>query len=173
MAALLFVLFWIVLGLAILWIGLAGGRDRSQRIRPAQARRNRKVGFAVFGLAVIVLGAGVPAAVIATVQSRDSIPNASVANLTPAEEHGRQLFGQRCRTCHTLQAAAAYAQVGPNLDELRPPYALVLDAIRRGRARGNGNMAANLVTGEDQKDVAAFVAKAVGQAVPGDTRSGS
>ena len=55
------------------------------------------------------------------------------------------------------------AQVGPNLDNLRPPEKLVLDAIHNGRARGNGQMAADLVEGEDADDVAAYVAKAVGQ----------
>ena len=39
----------------------------------------------------------------------------------------------------------------------------MLDAIENGRARGNGAMAADLVTGEDAQDVAEFVARAVGQ----------
>ena len=39
----------------------------------------------------------------------------------------------------------------------------MLDAIHNGRARGNGQMAADLVEGEDAEDVAAYVAKAVGQ----------
>ena len=60
--------------------------------------------------------------------------------------------------CHTLEAANAVAQVGPNLDTLRPTKALVLDAIENGRARGNGAMARNLVIGEDAEDVAEFVA---------------
>ena len=38
----------------------------------------------------------------------------------------------------------------------------MLDAIHNGRARGNGQMAADLFTGQDAEDVAAFVAKAVG-----------
>ena len=53
--------------------------------------------------------------------------------------------------------------MGPNLDNLRPPEKLVLDAIHNGRARGNGQMAADLVEGADADDVAAYVAKAVGQ----------
>ena len=39
----------------------------------------------------------------------------------------------------------------------------MLDAIENGRARGNGQMAADLYTGEEAENVAAFVAKAVGQ----------
>ncbi len=39
----------------------------------------------------------------------------------------------------------------------------MLDAIEKGRSRGSGQMAAGLYTGEDAEDVAAYVAKAVGQ----------
>jgi mono/diheme cytochrome c family protein len=65
--------------------------------------------------------------------------------------------------CHTLKASNAIAEIGPNLDQLRPPKALVLDAIAKGRANGNGQMAAGLYTGQDAEDVANYVAKAVGQ----------
>ena len=107
--------------------------------------------------------AGGPTLPGALVESRDSIPEANVSNLTAAEKSGRELFGRRCANCHTLQAANAAAQVGPNLDQLRPPKALVLDAIKNGRARGNGQMAADLYEGRQADEVAAFVAKAVGQ----------
>jgi mono/diheme cytochrome c family protein len=86
-----------------------------------------------------------------------------VSNLTAAEQHGRELFAQRCTQCHTLAASNAVAQVGPNLDTLRPPKALVLDALKNGRSKGNGQMAAGLYQGKDAEDVAAYVAKAVGQ----------
>jgi mono/diheme cytochrome c family protein len=129
----------------------------------SQSRGTRRLALINFLIALVVLGIGIPAAVIAAVDNRDSIPEANVSNLTPAEKEGRKLFGERCANCHTLQAANAVAQVGPNLDDLRPPKNLVLDAIHNGRARGNGNMAADLVEGQDAEDVAAFVAKAVGQ----------
>ena len=86
-----------------------------------------------------------------------------MSNLTAAEQHGRELFGRRCTQCHTLAASKSAAQVGPNLDTLRPPEELVLDAIKNGRSRGSGQMAAGLYQGEDAEDVAAYVAKAVGQ----------
>ena len=80
-----------------------------------------------------------------------------------AATHGRELFGRRCTQCHTVAASKSYAQVGPDLDTLRPPRELVLDAIQKGRAQGNWQMAAGLYEGEDAEDVAAYVAKAVGQ----------
>jgi mono/diheme cytochrome c family protein len=166
MAAIAFVLFWVLLGLGLLLVALRGGsRGTASGTRP---RRSRRVGGLGFLLALLVLGVAVPAAVIATVDNRDSIPEANVSNLTPLEKHGRDLFGgaAQCKNCHTLAAANTVATVGPNLDQLRPPYNLVLDAIHNGRARGNGAMAANLVQGEDAQAVAAFVAAAVNQPVP-------
>ena len=100
---------------------------------------------------------------IATVNARDDIPEANVSNLTKAEKHGRELFAQRCANCHTLQAASAVAQVGPNLDDLRPPKNLVLDAIDKGRARGNGAWPPGSSRARTPRTSPTFVAKAVGQ----------
>lgn len=165
MSTLIFVLVFVALGLGVLFLALGGGRGggASSDQRPSKHRTRRRLSIAAFGLAIVGLGIGIPAAVIGAVQNRDSIPEASVSNLTEGEKRGRLLFGQHCKNCHQLEAAQAVAQVGPNLDQLRPPKALVLDAIRNGRARGNGQMAGDLVVGKDAEDVAAFVAKAVGQ----------
>ena len=118
-------------------------------------------------IALLVLGIGIPLAVISSVEARDDIPEANVSNLTASEKHGRELFGLRCAQCHTLAASKAVAQVGPDLDTLRPPKELVLDAIENGRSQGNGQMAAGLYQGEDAEDVAEYVAKAVGQTQQG------
>jgi mono/diheme cytochrome c family protein len=163
MTTLVFVLVWVVLGLGLLLIALSGGPSGALQQLQSQSRGSRKVATAFFVLALLVLGVGVPAAVIASVNSRDDVPEANVSNLTAAEKHGRELFGRRCSQCHTLAASNAVAQVGPNLDQLRPPKELVLDAIENGRSRGSGQMAAGLYAGEDAEDVASYVAKAVGQ----------
>jgi mono/diheme cytochrome c family protein len=163
MWTLLFVLVWVVLGLGLLLIALSGGPGGALARLQTQSRGGRRVAIVGFLLALAVLGVGVPAAVIAAVENRNDIPEADVTNLTPSEKHGQELFAQRCVVCHTLQAANAVAQVGPNLDNLRPNKALVLDALKNGRARGNGQMAAGIYQGKDAEDVASFVAKAVGQ----------
>ena len=58
------------------------------------------------------------------------------------------------------KASNAVGKVGPNLDALRPPKVLVIDAIKKGRAQGRGQMPAGLVDGQDAQDVAAYVAAA-------------
>jgi len=163
MFTLIFVLFWVLLGLGLLLIALSGGPSGALQQLQSQSRGSRKAATVLFVIALLVLGVGIPLAVISSVEARDDIPEANVSNLTAAEQHGRELFGRRCAQCHTLTASKAVAQVGPNLDQLRPPKELVLDAIEKGRSRGSGQMAAGLYSGEDAEDVAAYVAKAVGQ----------
>jgi mono/diheme cytochrome c family protein len=153
----------VLLGLGLLFVALSGGAGGAGERLMSTGRGARRAAAVLFALALILLGVGVPAAVIAAVSNNDSVPQADVSNLTASEQHGRELFGLRCTNCHTLKASNAIAEIGPNLDTLRPPKALVLDAIANGRAKGNGQMAANLYTGEDAEDVANYVAKAVGQ----------
>jgi mono/diheme cytochrome c family protein len=173
MTTLVFVLVWVILGLGLLFIALSGGPSGASQRLMSTSRAGRRVATVLFVFAVLLLGAIVPAAVISAVQDKDDIPEANVSGLTAAEKEGRELFGKRCSNCHTLKAANAIASVGPNLDQLRPNKALVLDAIENGRSRGNGQMAGGLYTGQDADDVASFVAKAVGQAdQPGETSGG-
>jgi mono/diheme cytochrome c family protein len=167
MAVLVFTAVFVALGISVVFVAMSGGMGGARKRMASQSRGTRRLALINFILAVVILGLAIPAAVIATVNSRNDIPEANVSNLTKSEKEGRELFARRCANCHTLQASAAVAQVGPNLDDLRPPKNLVLDAINNGRARGNGNMAAGLVVGEDAEHVADFVAKAVGQSGEG------
>jgi mono/diheme cytochrome c family protein len=161
MSTLIFVLVWVLLGLGVLFVALSGGPSGAGARLRSQSRGGRRAAGIAFGLAVLVFGIGVPAAVIAAVDNRDSIPSQGV-KLTAAEGKGRDLFAARCTQCHTLAASNANATVGPNLDDLKPPKALVLDAINKGRARGNGQMPAQIYTGQDAQDVAAYVSRVAG-----------
>jgi mono/diheme cytochrome c family protein len=163
MWTLVFVLIWVLLALGLVVVAMSGGPGGALAKLQSQTRASRRIAVVAFLLAVAVLGIGVPAAVIAAVDNRNSIRASDVSGLTDAEKHGQVLFGRRCALCHTLKAANAVAQVGPNLDDLRPNKALVLDTIHKGRSQGNGQMAADLYVGKDAEDVAAFVCKAVGQ----------
>lgn len=165
MAILILVLFWVILGLGVFFVAMGVGSGRKGRRRIGSVR-SRQLGLAGFGVVSVALGVVIPGLVIRSIEDRDSIPADHVYNLTKQERLGRELFSLKCRACHTLKASNAVAQVGPDLDVLRPPYSLVLYTIQNGAARGNGNMAANLVQGSDAQAVAAYVAKAVGQPVP-------
>ena len=162
MALLAIVLFFVLLALGAFFLAMSGGPSGARRTMQTQTRRGRKGALALFVLALLVLGIAVPAYVVAQDKDRNSIPEANVTELTSLQERGRELFGQRCRNCHTLKAANATANVGPNLDEAPRSEALVLDAINKGRANGNGNMPRQVYEGEDAVAVAQFVAVATG-----------
>jgi mono/diheme cytochrome c family protein len=104
--------------------------------------------------------------------------------------HGKELFVQKCGSCHTLAAAGTQGEIGPNLDEaFSGPRAQgfkestirsivhgqILFAISNpsGLIKGpNGQeqrvqgMPQKLVTGQDAQDVAAYVASVAGVAAP-------
>ena len=102
----------------------------------------------------------------------------------PDTQAGKALFTQKCAACHTLAAAGASGTIGPNLDDafaadVQQGYKqsaienVVLDQIRLGSGElatyttnkkftTQTPMPANLVTGQDAVDVAAFVASVAG-----------
>jgi mono/diheme cytochrome c family protein len=78
--------------------------------------------------------------------------------LSPVEQRGQELFVENCGACHTLDAAGTAGAVGPNLDEAQNNEAEVLMAIEQGGQEPGGAMPQNVVTGDDAKAVAKFVA---------------
>jgi mono/diheme cytochrome c family protein len=162
MAVLAFVLLFVLLALGAFFLAMSGGPKGARERIQTQTRRGRRGATVAFLLALLVLGIAVPAAVIATDKNRRSIPEANVKELTDLQKRGAELFGQRCRMCHTLKAANATGKVGPTLDEPPRSKALVLDAIKNGRANGNGNMPSAVYEGRDAEAVAEFVAVASG-----------
>jgi mono/diheme cytochrome c family protein len=77
----------------------------------------------------------------------------------PPAAKGKDLFASTCGACHTLAAAGTTGTVGPNLDDLMPDQATVSAAIQGGP----GVMPANLLSGAQAQQVAAFVAASAGR----------
>jgi mono/diheme cytochrome c family protein len=130
--------------------------QRVERVvfRPVRSGSQRLAAFAAALVAVVASGCG-----------RED----------PDVVTGKQLFVERCGACHTLARAGTSGVSGPNLDEAFGP------ARRQGLGEGtvegvvadqvatplrNSGMPAKLVTGQDAKDVAAYVAAVAGQ--PGE-----
>jgi mono/diheme cytochrome c family protein len=108
-----------------------------------------------------------------------ALPASGCGTSSADPNRGRVLFIQKCGVCHTLAQAGTTAQIGPNLD----------DAFASARAAGEGgdtvegvvkaqveyprpsnsdpavSMPADVVTGQDLEDVAAYVGLYAG--VPG------
>ncbi len=161
-AAVIFVLAFLVLGLSVLFFAFSGRAGARYR-RDAPTRAGRRFVAVMVTLVILALGVAVPLAV-GVVNGNDHAKNApGGVDLNAAQTHGRAVFGKYCSTCHTLKASNAVGRVGPNLDVLHPPKGLILDAIAKGRARGQGQMPAGLVDGQDAQDVAAYVAGVAGR----------
>jgi mono/diheme cytochrome c family protein len=162
-AALVFVLVFVALGLSVVFVAFSGGPRGVGRSRGRPSRTGRRVVVAAVAIVVAGLGVAVPLAV-GLVNGDDHAKNApGGVDLTASEASGRATFAKYCSTCHTLRASNAVGKVGPNLDVLHPPKGLILDAIKNGRARGQGQMPAGVVDGQDAQDVAAYVAAVAGQ----------
>ncbi|HEY7150115.1 MAG TPA: cytochrome c [Solirubrobacterales bacterium] len=95
--------------------------------------------------------------------------DASSASAVPASnQQGLELFQINCGACHTLAAAGTDGLVGPDLDERfgtgaksqleKSTYATVLTTIQNGLS---GRMPADIVKGDQAKEIAAFVANNV------------
>lgn len=99
--------------------------------------------------------------------------------------NGKEQFVAKCASCHVLERAGATGVIGPNLDEAFQRarkdgfgestfeglvHAQILHPAKNPQidpeSRRQASMPANLVTGEDAEDVAAYVASAAGK--PGE-----
>ena len=89
---------WVILGLGLLLIALSGGPSGALQRLQSQSRGSRRAAIVLFAIALLVLGVGVPLAVISSVEARDDIPEANVSNLTSAEEHGGSCSGAAARS---------------------------------------------------------------------------
>jgi sulfur oxidation c-type cytochrome SoxX len=89
--------------------------------------------------------------------------------------NGKALFTERCGSCHILGRAGTQGRTGPSLDAAF--RAALQDGMNRETVQGivhdqilnprkNSAMPANLATGEDAEDVAAYVAYAANR--PGE-----
>lgn len=83
------------------------------------------------------------------VTGTQEVEEATAAETTPAETTptettpaagpgdaaaGKQVFQSAgCVSCHTLKDAGASGVVGPNLDDAKPPYALVVERVTHGK----------------------------------------
>jgi mono/diheme cytochrome c family protein len=163
MLALGFIALFLVIGLSVFFVAFRGGPKSAAQ---TEAERKRKMSPAlILGLTVVIVGFGAAIPVLAGVYNADSQAEAAIGGvkLSATQEHGREVFKERCATCHTLKDSEAVGMVGPDLDTLRPPEALILDAIAKGRARGQGQMPEMLVAGSDARAVANYIATVAGR----------
>jgi len=170
-----FVAFWVVLGLGVFFVAMRGGprgaRDRSSGIGQQQTESKASQRAVTVGVVLLfAFGLIVPGFVLASNAEHKASVAVGGLHLTAEQEKGRELFAHTCSVCHTLAATKSVGRIGPNLDvrvgdDISTPEgrrALVLSAIAEGRARGLGQMPAQLYQGKEAEEVASFVAAVAG-----------
>jgi len=161
MQVLLVIVPFLTVGIIAIFIAFSGSPGAAREAYLTRGGRAFAVAivfiFAVFGVVI-------PAAVIASRgESLGAVGHLRTEQPTTNQQDGKELFIQTCKSCHTLAAVNARGVTGPNLDELGGvDYSRVRNAIKIG-GTGDGRMPAQLLTGEDAKLVAQYVAKVAGQ----------
>jgi cbb3-type cytochrome c oxidase subunit III len=121
----------------------------------------------------------IPAAVVILAIAAAGCGEAGTGGISSGGDtvRGEELFKQECGSCHTLAAAGTTGIVGPNLDDAFAPdraqgfeessiQQLVAGQIKfpvTSPSTGAPGMPADLVTGDDVDDVAAYVASVAGK----------
>ena len=161
MEVLLVIAPFVVAGIVVIFIAFSGGPSAA---REAYLTRGGRLFTAVIVLLYLALGVTVPVAVIASRgESEGGVGSLRTEQASEAAERGKELFIANCKSCHNLDAVQAEGVTGPDLDELGGlDSQRVLNAIEKG-GTGQNRMPANLLQGEDAKDVAAYVARVAGQ----------
>ena len=93
--------------------------------------------------------------------------------------NGQELFQQTCAGCHTLADAGTAGTTGPNLDTSLGfscsqgfDEDTIFEVVHGQIDLGGPMMPADLVTGQDAVDVAAYVASVAGKDIEGCNPSG-
>jgi mono/diheme cytochrome c family protein len=95
-----------------------------------------------------------------------TVPKAQTATVPAQYKNGDPVAGKKifktgpCAGCHTLADAGTTGNVGPNLDQAKPPLSLVVERVTKGA----GAMPSFKGQFSDKQiaDVAAYVVKATG-----------
>jgi cytochrome c553 len=152
---------FVLLGIAVVFVAFSGGPGSAREAYLTRGSGLFRVGIPIVYL---VLGIGVPAAVIATrSEAEGGKGQLRSADLSPDLQRGKETFRQTCASCHNLDAVNARGVTGPDLDTLgQLDKKRVLNAIHKG-GTGQGRMPAGLLQGEDADAVATYVARVAGK----------
>jgi mono/diheme cytochrome c family protein len=93
---------------------------------------NRRKAFVRLSAIALIVGAGAVGLAACGGSSNSSSGSSGGGGVTKATT-GRAIFvAAGCAQCHTLKAAGATGEVGPNLDSLRPSLAKVRSQVEQG-----------------------------------------
>jgi cytochrome c6 len=92
----------------------------------------------------------------------ESGPTATTPSAQGDAAAGKQIFAsQPCGGCHTLKDAGTAGNVGPNLDQAKPPFDLVVERVTNGKSPMPSFK--GTLTEQQIRDVAAYVSSVAGK----------
>ena len=130
-----------------------------------------RAALALLALALVFLAAGCGGG--ETVQAKPSepvegtLPTQTTTATTTAKHTGSATAGKEdfdsagCASCHTLKDAGSTGTVGPNLDDAKPSYDLVVERVTNGQ--GVMPSFKDQLSAKQIQDVAAYVSSVAGQ----------
>ena len=130
------------------------------------------IGFLALVAVVLAAGCGGQSTVQATPETVSGPvpkqPTTTTGTTTAPTKHtgnataGKAVFASAgCTGCHTLKAAGATGTVGPNLDQAKPPYDLVVTRVTNGL--GGMPSFKGQLSSQQIQDVAAYVSSVAGK----------
>ena len=161
MEVIAFLLPFVLLGVAVLYVAFSGGPAAAREAYLARGTRGFKI---VFPILYIAFGVAVPALVLTNREEAAGGTGAlKTASLSPSQARGKLLFKQQCSSCHTLAAVNARGVTGPNLDGIGEVTPQRIRAAIKNGGTGQGRMPAGLLVGQEAEEVAKYVSKVAGR----------
>lgn len=157
MEVLAFLIPFVLLGGAVLFISFSGGPSAA---REAYLTRGG-VGFR-FGIPVlyVLLGLVVPGLILMnSSEAAGGRGSLEGQELTAEEGQGKTLFRQQCASCHNLDAVNARGVTGPDLDEIGAVNENRIVAAIANGGTGENRMPKGLLEGEEAEAVGAYLQK--------------
>jgi len=158
MEVLAFLVPFVLLGGAVLFISFSGGPTVAGE---AFLMGGRRRGFR-YGVIIVYLLLGVVVPTLILMNSSEAAGgkgSLESAALSAEEGNGKVLFRQQCASCHNLDAVNARGVTGPDLDEIGAVNKnRIVQAIAKG-GTGEGRMPAGLLEGTEADAVGAYLEK--------------
>jgi len=158
MEVLAFLIPFVLLGGAVLFISFSGGpRVAGEAFLMGGQRRGFRYGIL---LVYPLLGVVVPALILMnSSEAAGGRGSLEGQELTAQEGQGKTLFRQQCASCHNLDAVNARGVTGPDLDEIGAVNeGRIVAAIANG-GTGQNRMPKGLLEGEEAVAVGAYLEK--------------
>jgi len=158
MEVLAFLLPFLLLGGAVLFIAFSGGPSvAGEAFLMGGQRRGFRYGIL---LVYPLLGVVVPALILMNSgEAAGGKGSLEGQSLTSQQAQGKTLFLQQCASCHNLDAVNARGVTGPDLDEIGAvSKKRVVAAIENG-GTGQDRMPKGLLEGDEAEAVGAYLQK--------------